>query len=30
MLTAISVRRMSNNSGKAISGKCRLIFVKGE
>lgn len=27
--TAIS-KFVSNNSGKAISGKCRLIFVKGE
>lgn len=28
--TAINVGRTSNNSGKAISGKCRLILVKGE
>lgn len=30
LLTAINVGRTSNNSGEAISGKCRLIFVKGE
>lgn len=28
--TGISVRSISNNSGEAISSKCRLISVKGE